>query len=155
MHGRRTSTNTSPPFAFNMELAFDGGCAFQARSCHVFCDRKKFRKAKNRVRNRSQRFFWSVRPAHTLTITGSKMDDGDFQYEYFVNCSMSRCEVQDYFFASGVGTCNLTTQLCECPTGYSGADMWSIWNDCHINIQQRDALEFALLALAILSFSSS
>lgn len=84
-----------------------------------------------------------------------QMDNDDFQYEYFVNCSMSRCEVQDNFFASGVGVCNLTSQLCECPIGYSGADMWSTWNDCHINIQQRDALEYALLALAILSFSSS
>ncbi|KAH9256514.1 hypothetical protein BASA81_005429 [Batrachochytrium salamandrivorans] len=75
----------------------------------------------------------------------------DFQYQYFVNCSISLCETNSGVFLSSVGVCNQTTQLCMCPEGYNGEDVWATWNDCHINIYQRDVLEICALVLSAIS----
>lgn len=81
--------------------------------------------------------------------------ESNFQYQYFVNCSISQCEVNQGAFQSSVGVCNQTTQLCMCPEGYNGEDLWAVWNDCHIYVYQRDTFEIALLVLSAISLVAS
>jgi len=53
----------------------------------------------------------------------------------FVPCTApeSACEVSPQFFLGAAGTCNNVTNLCECPSGFSGADVVLTYNDCHVN----------------------
>ena len=41
----------------------------------------------------------------------------------------SQCEAP-LTVAGGVGTCNATTGVCECPPGYTGRDFVVTWNEC-------------------------
>jgi len=74
----------------------------------------------------------------------------------FVNCTdpTSACEASGggpYSFLGVAGTCDVASGLCLCPPGYSGIDLLSVWNDCHIREQARVALEATSLAINVLA----
>jgi hypothetical protein len=62
----------------------------------------------------------------------------------FTSCTdpNSLCERPEALLGSGVGVCNVTSQLCECPSGYDGKDMFTTWNDCHISITSKHIVEY-------------
>jgi hypothetical protein len=71
------------------------------------------------------------------------------QQLYFVNCSSSEslCESPEGIFSAAPGVCDASTGICACPAGYNGEDMFAAWNDCHVQIYQRDAFERTILVL--------
>lgn len=73
----------------------------------------------------------------------------------FENCSSptSRCGIKDNYLNGEAGLCNETTQLCECPEGYSGEDLFIALNDCHIHIATKHGVQVwctATVCLALL-----
>lgn len=75
---------------------------------------------------------------------------------YFENCSLvTSCEEVlplEGPLGAVAGVCNLTTQLCQCPTGNSGVGLVGVWNDCHVSAQVRYGMEISLLVLALIAF---
>jgi hypothetical protein len=71
----------------------------------------------------------------------------------FVPCTSleSTCVDVKYSYGGVAGVCNLTTGLCQCPPGFSGVDLLSVWNDCHINEVQRSAAEALSLVINVLA----
>ena len=68
---------------------------------------------------------------------------GIIAFQSFINCtaSGSTCEVNDNYLSSGSGTCDNNTNLCICPPGYDGNDIFRKWNDCHVHVDSRIAME--------------
>jgi hypothetical protein len=71
-----------------------------------------------------------------------------------IDCTspLSTCATLDTLFGGVVGTCNITSKICQCPLGYDGDDLWAFWNDCHVNVLTRTAVEYTATALAALCF---
>ena len=63
-----------------------------------------------------------------------------------IPCDPARCEVKAWS-GGAAGACNHTTQLCECPFGYSGRYVLNPSNTCHFNHSFKRSLNTALFSV--------
>lgn len=61
-------------------------------------------------------------------------------------CDPAVCEVDTSLFGT-VGVCNNDTNICDCPSGFSGVDFWAVEEDCHANDEFLQIIHVINLAL--------
>lgn len=62
-------------------------------------------------------------------------------------CNDDGCEIE--WFGGTAGVCNNVTQICQCPPGFTGTDMFFVFNDCHQKAENVKTLYSVSLAFTV------